>query len=162
MSNKNNAPAASLTARNLEENLAALTVSEPQPQPSRPVGWSLTPTTPRYTKVVTSDPYDPPVRLFAKKKETGTPATTTAKPPVVNESVLLFNIAYEVLRNAKDTRDANTPDLAYELYALDIADRRERWRETKASLIAFITANKQYILSFDSKTRWVQQFGQTL
>lgn len=162
MSNKNNAPAASLTARNLEENLAALTVSEPQPQPSRPVGRSLTPTTPRYTKVVTSEPYDPPVRLFAKKKETGTPATTTAKPPVVNESVLLFNIAYEVLRNAKDTRDANTPDLAYELYALDIADRRERWRETKASLIAFITANKQYILSFDSKTRWVQQFGQTL
>ena len=46
MSNKNNAPAASLTARNLEESLAALTVSEPQPQPqpSRPMGRSLTPT----------------------------------------------------------------------------------------------------------------------
>lgn len=163
MSNKNNAPAASLTARNLEENLAALTVSEPQPQPqpSRPVGRSLTPTTPRYTEVVSPEPYDPPVRLFAKKK-TVTPAVTTPKPPVVNESVLLFNIAYEVLRNAKDTRDANTPDLAYELYSIDITDRRERWDETKASLIAFIKANKQYILSFDSKTRWVQQFGQTL
>ena len=163
MSNKNNAPAASLTARNLEESLAALTVSEPQPQPqpSRPMGRSLTPTTTRYTDVVTPEPYDPPVRIFAKKK-TVTPAVTTAKPPVVNESFLLFNIAYEVLRNAKDTRDANTPDLAYELYSIDITDRRDRWRETKASLIAFVTANKQYILSSDSKTRWVQQFGQTL
>ena len=161
MSNKNNAPAASLTVRNLEENLAALTVAEPQPKPSRPVGRSLTPTTPRYTEVVSPEPYEPPVRLFAKKK-TATTNTATPKPPVVNESVLLFNIAYEVLRNARDTRDPKTPDLAYELYALDIADRREKWEETKSALIAYIKANKQYILSFDSKTRWVQQFGQTL
>jgi hypothetical protein len=164
MSNKNTAaPAASLTARNLEEGLRSRTSAQPEPQPqtSRPVG-RLTPTTERYTEVVAAEPYEPPVRLFAKKKTAPTVTPTVAKPPVVNEPVLLFNIAYEVLRNAKDTRDANTPDLAYELYTLDITDRRERWTETKVALIAFIKANKQYILSLDSKTRWVQQFGQTL
>lgn len=162
---KKTAPAASVTARNLEDGLRSLTTA-PQPQPelksARPaVGRPLTPTTPRYTEVA-AEPYEPPVRLFAKRKTTTTTTTTTPKAPVVNEPVLLFNIAYEALRNAKDSRDPNTPDLAYELYALDIADRRDNWSETKAALIDFVNRNKKYILSFDSRTRWVQQFGQTL
>ena len=152
--------AASVTARNLEDGLRSLTTA-PQPQPdpktARPtVGRPLTP--PRYTEIV-AEPYEPRVRLFAKRKTT---TTTTPKAPVVNEPVLLFNIAYEALRNAKDSRDPNTPDLAYELYALDIADRHNNWSETKAALIDFVNRNKKYILSFDSRTRWVQQFGQTL
>jgi len=151
-------PAVGFTLRNLEDSLAAKSSAAPKTEAKR------TTTTVRpsqgYTVIEPDAPTEPPVRIIAKKK---TPAPAAApKPPSVSEPILLFNIAYEVLRNAKDTRDPNTPDLAYELYSLDIADRRDKWDETKASLIDFIKVNKQYILSLDSKTRWVQQFGQRL
>lgn len=151
-------PAVGFTLRNLEDSLAAKSSAAPKTETKR----TAAPVRPSqgFTVIEPEVPSEPPVRILAKKKA---PAPIAApKPPTVSEPIILFNIAYEVLRNAKDTRDPNTPDLAYELYSLDIADRRDSWEETKASLIDFIKVNKQYILSLDSKTRWVQQFGQRL
>jgi hypothetical protein len=152
-------PAVGFTLRNLEDSLAAKSSAAPKTEAKRTAAPVRRPSQ-GFTVIEPDEPSEPPVRILAKKKA---PAPAAApKPPVVNEPILLFNIAYEVLRNAKDARDPNTPDLAYELYSLDIADRRDRWSETKASLIDFIKVNKQYLLSLDSKTRWVQQFGQRL
>jgi hypothetical protein len=141
------------TLRSFEESLAAKSsAAAPNTEAKR------TPPTVRpsqgYTVV---EPDAPTERLIAKKK---TPAPAAApKPPSASDAIILFNLAYEVLRNAKAARDIDTPDLAYELYSLDIADRRD-WEETTASLIDFIKVNQRYLLSADSKTRWTQQFGQ--
>lgn len=137
------------TLRSFEERLAAKSAAAPNTEAKR-----TTPTVRPSQGYTVVEPDAPTERLIAKKKTAAAP-----KPPSASDAIILFNLAYEVLRNAKAARDIDTPDLAYELYSLDIADRRD-WEETTASLIDFIKVNQRYLLSADSKTRWTQQFGQ--
>ena len=152
------------TLRAVEQNLASMTEArsrnsgrEAAPVPTRRSTATSAHPPARSWDDFAGDPDDAP-RSTAKARKRTAPAavSTVARPIKISESMALFNIAYEVLRNARDCRDPNTPEMARTLYAIDIANDRDSWPETQKALMAFVKANEQYVMSIDSKARWGQ------
>lgn len=163
MSNEENTTGSTLRA--LERNLASMTEagSVPPAREAAPVTARRSPVQPmtaaKSWENFVGDDADEIPRTKARKKVPVTTAPSSTKAPArptISEPIALFNIAYEVLRNARDCRDPQTPEMARTVYALDIADKRDSWPQTKVALMAFVKAHAHYVMSIDGKARWGQ------